>query len=180
MAIKVLEAANLFAGDDTPNDHNSKHLSLTSVKAVAMKEKTQTHSPGGGVGDIVIGGLGFEAPQLSFKLLGIDEQTKALFGIGDEGIKPFTIYGAVRNKKTGFLLERKMVVWGRIVEIDEDEFSRGKIIEQTHTLAEIVRFSLWESGAEIWGYSFDPPDWRVNGVSKLAAQNSILRIPGAN
>lgn len=171
----VWEAANLFAGDDSPT--NSKHLTIQNIKLWQPKEKTQEHHPGGGIGAITIGGLGFEPPEVTFKLTGSDSQTKALFGIGANGTRPYTIYGALRDKNGGRLIERKIVVFGRMTEVSESEFKRGDLLEQDHTITEITHYELWEDKVEVYYYDFFASVWRVNGTNQLAQTNAILRIP---
>ena len=174
-SVIIWEAANLFAGDDDPA--NSKHLTIQNIQLWQPKEKTQEHHPGGGIGAITIGGLGFEPPEVNFKLVGSDAQTKALFGIGSNGTRPYTIYGALRDKNGGRLIERKVVVFGRMTEVGENEFKRGELIEQDHTITEVTHYELWEDKKEVYYYDFFGSVWRVNGTNQLATTNAILRIP---
>ena len=173
-SVIIWEAANLFAGDDSPT--NSKHLTLQNIQLWQPKEKTQEHHPGGAIGAITIGGLGFEPPEVTFKLVGADAQTKALFGLGANGTRPYTIYGALRDKNGGRLIERKVVVFGRLVEVGESEFKRGELIEQDHKIAEITHYELWENKSEVYYYDWFGSVWRVNGVNQLADINAMLRI----
>ena len=176
MAASVItwESANLFAGDE--GDNNSKHLTLTSVQLWQPKEKTESHHAGGAIGAIDIGGLGFEAPEISFKLVGPDAQTKTMFGLGQRGTRPFTIYGALRDKNGGRLIERKVVVFGRLVEVGESEYSRGKLIDQDHAIKEITHYEMYEDKNELYFFDWFSSTWRVGGVNQLAEQNAILRI----
>jgi phage tail tube protein FII len=50
-----------------------------------LEEKTVEHHPGGGIGAIDIGGLGINALTLGFKLVGVDPQSMAQFGLGGSG-----------------------------------------------------------------------------------------------
>ena len=174
-SVIIWEAANLFAGDDS--NQNSKHLTIQNIQLWQPKEKTQEHHPGGGIGAITIGGLGFEPPEVTFKLTGTDAQTKALFGIGGNATKPYTIYGALRDKNGGRLIERKVVLFGRLTEVGENEYKRGELIEQDHKVTEITHYEMWEDKKEIYYYDFFGSVWRVNGDNQLATINSILRIP---
>jgi P2 family phage contractile tail tube protein len=106
------EATNLFVGDNGPN--NSKHLSLESVKLPTLEEITADHHAGGAIGAVKIGGLGLNALEVSFKIKGYDPQIMSQFGLGNRGRLPFTIYGAVRDKKAGRLVELKAVLEGRL------------------------------------------------------------------
>jgi len=174
-SVIVWEAANLFAGDDSAD--NSKHLTVTNIQLWQPKEKTVEHHGGGSIGAITIGGLGFEAPEVTFKLGATDQQTKVLFGLGGNGIRPYTIYGALRDKNGGRLIERKVVVFGRLIEVGESEYSRGDKVEQDHKIAEITRYEFWEDKQEVYLYDYFASTWRVGGVNQLAETNAILRIP---
>jgi hypothetical protein len=173
-SVLIWQEANLYAGDNGPN--NSKHLTLTNIKIVAAKEVTHTHSPGGGAGQIKLGMGILEAPEVSFKLIGVDPQTMGLFRFGESGLQYYTLYGVIRDKLTGAAIERKLVLRGRITSIEESEFTRERPTEQDHMISEIMSFSLTHDRQEIWGYEFSPPRWRVNGVDTRSAENAILRI----
>lgn len=170
----IWEAANLFAGDDGPN--NSKHLSLQSVKLPDMREKTQDHHAGGAIGAINIGGLGLEALELTFKVVGSDSDSKAQFGLGAAQARPYTIYGVMRDKQTGAAIERKAVVIGCLQEVSEEEFSRGNLGAQDHKIGEITHYELYENKQEIYYFDFFASTWRVKGVDQLADTRAILRI----
>lgn len=170
----VWEAANLFAGDDGPN--NSKPLTLSSIMLPTFREKTQEHHPGGAIGAINIGGLGFEALELSFKLIGADAQTKAKFGLGSKSSQPYTVYGVLRDKNGGRAIERKAIAIGRLSEISESEFQRGQPGEQDHKITEVTHYELYEDKQEIFYFDFFASQWRVRGVDQLQDVNAILRI----
>ena len=173
-SVLVWEAANLFVGDSGPN--NSKHLSLTSIKLPDMREKMQEHHAGGSIGALNIGGLGIEALDLTFKLVGADSQTKVQFGLGARAQQPFTIYGVLRDKNGGRAIERKAVVFGRLLELSEDEYSRGSLGSQDHKIGEITHYELFEDKQEVFYYDFFSSVWRVGGVNQNADTNAILRI----
>jgi uncharacterized protein len=173
-SVIIWEAANLYAGDNGPN--NSKHLTLQSIQIPQLKEKTEEHTPGGGIGAISIGMMSLEMLEVTFKLVGSDVQTKAQFGLGSNGSQFYTIYGALRDKNSGRAIERKLIVKGRLVECGEDEFSRGKLTTQDHKIAEVTHYELYEDKAEVHYYDFFSSIWRVGRVNQLADVNAILRI----
>lgn len=90
--------------------------------------------------------------------------------------QPYTIYGTLRDKNGGRMIECKVVVFGRMIEVGENEFQRGQLVDQDHRIAEITHYELWEDKAEVYYYDFFGSVWRVNGVNQLAQTNSILRI----
>lgn len=174
-SVTIWEAANLFAGDDGPN--NSKHLVLRSIMLPQWKEKSEEHHAGGSIGAISIGMRSLEALEMTFKIVGSDVQTKSLFGLGGLATRPYTIYGVMRDKQTGRAFERKAIVWGRLMELNESEYERGKLTEQDHKIGEITRYELFEDKKQVLLFDFFASIWRVNDVDQLAEERSILRIP---
>lgn len=172
--LRVLERANIFPGD-AGNDR-SKHLSLQSVKLPSLEEKTAEHHAGGSIGVIEIGGLGINALNVTFKLIGSDPQTMALFGIGARNQVPYTIYGVARDKAGNAPVEIKAIAWGRMTKIDPGEFKAGELNEQDHEIKEITHYEYYENGSEIYFFDFFSSTWRVNGQDQNADMKSILRI----
>lgn len=170
----IWEVANLYAGDDGPN--NSKHLTLRTITLPSMKEKTEEHHAGGALAAVTMGGFGLEALELAFTLGGVDAQTKALFGLGARQIRPYTIYGVLRSKNDGREIERKAVVFGRMMEMTESEFERGRMSKQDHRIAEITHYELYEDKQEVYFYDHQTSIFRVNGLDQWATARGILRI----
>jgi len=172
--IRVLERANIFPGD-TGTDR-SKHLSLQSLKLPSLEEKTAQHHAGGSIGEIEIGGLGINALNITFKLIGSDPQTMSLFGIGARNQVPYTMYGLARDKAGNRAIEIKAIAWGRMTKLDPSEFQSGNLTEQDHEIKEITHYEYYEDGSEIYFFDFFSSVWRVNGKDQNADANSILRI----
>ena len=141
-----------------------------------LKEKSVDHLAGGSIGSIMVGNLGLEALELSFKLAGVDPQTAALFGLGEAGAKMFTLYRVIRDKMNGRAIESKIRVRGRLTELSEADFSRGKMGEQDHKITEVTFYERYEDGAELHWYDWSVSDWRVKGVRRFATESAILRI----
>jgi len=174
--IYIPEALNIFVTDTGPD--NGKHLKITDVTLPKLSEKTMEHHPGGGIGAIQIGGLGFDPLELGFRLVGVDPQSLAQFGLGGTGQVPYTIYGAIRDKQTGSAIELKATSWGRMVTIDSGTWKRGDAAEQTHQIREITMYTLYWNKVELYYYDFYNSTWRVNGVDQVRDVNTILRISG--
>jgi uncharacterized protein len=173
--IYIPEALNIFVTDQGPD--NSKHLTISDVTLPVLKEKTMEHHPGGAIGSIQIGGLGIEPLDLGFKLVGVDPQSLAQFGIGAAGARvPYTVYGAVRDKQTGKAIALQCMCLGRMVEASSGTFKRGDANQQTHKIQEITLYSLFWNNAELYYYDFFNSIWRVNGVSQVSDVNAILQI----
>ena len=165
---------NLFAGDDGPN--NSKHLSITNVKHPDFDEKVAEHHPGGAIGAIEVGGMGFAALTLTFKIAGPDPQTMAMFGLGAAATKPWTVYGLARDKNGNKPIEERAVCFGRLSKLARTDYKRGDMIEQDHEIKEITHYEYYFNKQEIYYYDFFTSTWRVNGVDQKAVENAILRI----
>lgn len=173
----IQESTNLFAGDDGPN--NSKHLILTSSKLPALEEVSAQHHAGGAIFEVEIGGLGIKALEYTFKIAGHDPGLMSQFGLGSRRARPYTQYGAIRNKATGGLVELKSIVWGRLMKIDEDEFKRGDLLGHDHRVSEIVHWELYFDKQEKYFFDWATSAWRIDGVQSNADEMAILRIPTA-
>lgn len=176
MPLFIQEAVNLFVGDDGPN--NSKHLVLEGLKLPTLEEIAQKHYAGGAIGEIEVGGLGLKALQSTFKIKGYDPQIMSQFGLGTRANMPFTIYGAIRDKKGNSYKELKAVLHGRLAKVEVDDMKRGELIGADHMIHEIVHYELFWDKAEKYYYDYFTSEWRVDGASQNAAIRNILRIPG--
>jgi P2 family phage contractile tail tube protein len=170
----VCEAVNLFVGDNGPN--NSKHLNIMNVKHPDFDEKTAEHHPGGAIGALEVGGMGFAALTLTFKIAGADPQAMIQFGLGSKATQPYTIYGLTRDKNGNKPIEEKSIIMGRMSKVTRSEFKRGDMTDQDHEIKEITHYEYYFNKAEIYYYDFLSSQWRVNGVDQKADENTILRI----
>lgn len=177
MALFIQEAVNLFVGDSGPD--NSKHLTLESIKLPSLEEVTQSYTPGGSIGEIKVSGFGLKALESTFKVKGYDPQIMSQFGMNSRGRMPFTVYGAIRDKKGNGYVELKAVMEGRLIKIDGDDLQRAELAGHDHAIDEIWHYELHWAGKEKYYYDFLSSEWRVDGVSQDSARRNILRIPGA-
>lgn len=172
--IYIMEAANLFCGDDDPTA--SKHLTLTELQLPNLQESFQDYHPGGSRVQIEVA-VGVQKLEASFKLAGWDPDLLTQFGLGASARKKFTAYGSIRNKRTGEAIEAKAVLEGRLGSASPEAFQRGEMQGFDYTIAEILHYELHFGGAEKIYWDFFTADWRVDGVSQNADERSILRIP---
>lgn len=172
----IQEAMTLFVGDDGPN--NGKHLNLTSIKLPTLEEKSTDHFAGGAIGEISISGLGLSKLESTFKISGYDPQSMSQFGLGSKQQLPFTVYGALRDKQGGNLIELKCIMRGRMTKLEGDESRRGDLLGHDHTIMDIYHYELWYDKKEKYYYDFFTSDWRVDGISQNADVRNILRIGG--
>ncbi|MCI5078703.1 phage major tail tube protein [Oricola sp.] len=172
--IYIMEAANLFCGDDDPTA--SKHLTLTELQLPNLQEMYQDHHPGGSRVQIEVA-VGIQKLEASFKLAGWDPDLLTQFGLGARALKRFTAYGVVRNKRTGTAIEAKAVLEGRLGRANPEAFQRGEMQGYDYAINEIMHYELHFEGEEKFYWDFFTTDWRVDGASQNADERSILRIP---
>jgi uncharacterized protein len=173
--IYIMEAVNLFCGDDDPTA--SKHLTLSELQLPNLQEMYQDHHPGGSRVQIEVA-VGIQKLEASFKLAGWDPDLLAQFGLGATARRKFTAYGSIRDKRNGTTIEAKAVLEGRLGAASPDAFQRGELQGFDYSIAEVMHYELHFGGAEKYYWDFFTTDWRVNGVSQNADERSILRIPG--
>jgi hypothetical protein len=178
MPLFIQEAMNLFVGDNGPD--NSKHLILETVKLPTLEETGQDYIPGGGIGEIAVGGLGLKKLESTFKIKGYDPQVMSQFGLGSRGRLPYTFYGAIRDKKGNRAIELKVIMEGRLAKIEGDDLQRSELIGHDHMIHEIWHYECYWDKKEKYYYDFLGSDWRVDGVSQNDDIRNILRIPGAS
>ena len=172
----VLEAVNLFCGDDDPT--KSKYLTLTSLQLPTMEEVMADHMPGGGVAGLSIGMGVLTALEAGFNLNGTDPHMLSLFGLGTDGRQTFTAYGVLRDKKTSEEIEVKSVMHALLGTVTPAEFTRGELQGYEYALREITHYESHFDGVEKHYMDYFTNQWRVDGVSKFKKRNAILRIPG--
>ncbi len=172
--IYIMEAANLFCGDEDPTA--SKHLTLTELQLPNLQEMYQDHHPGGSRVQIEVA-VGIEKLEASFKLAGWDPDLLTQFGLGAAARKKFTAYGAIRDKRNGISIEARAVIEGRLGAASPAAFQRGEMQGFDYTISEILHYELHFAGAEKYYWDFFTADWRVDGLSQNGDERAILRIP---
>ena len=170
----IMEAANLFCGDDDPT--GSKHLTLTELQLPNLQEMYQDHHPGGSRVQIEVS-VGIEKLEASFKLAGWDPDLLTQFGLGANARRKFTAYGVIRDKRQGTAIEAKAIMEGRLGRVNPEAFQRGELQSYDYAINEILHYELFFGGAEKFYWDFFTSDWRVDGASQNADERSILRIP---
>jgi P2 family phage contractile tail tube protein len=171
----IMEAANLYCGDDDPSD--SKHLSLGSLKLPVLQRKYQDHH-GGGARVAVEVDVGIEKLEATFSLAGWDPNVLVQFGIGSRNRLPYTAYGVIRNKKTGRAIEAKAVMEGQLGKVESDAFQRGELQNHEYMINGIMHYRLYFDGDEKFYWDFFTGELRIDGQSDNADERRILRIPG--
>lgn len=144
--ILLMEAANLFIGEDP---EKSKHLKLQSLALPTLEYGTSEHMPGGGPLAVqwTMGQLKPLEP--TFKLIGFDEEAYAAAGVGSNVPRLFTARGSIRRKSDGRLFGAVAVIKGTLSKIAPEAFEASKALGHDHAMADVTRYSL-EIGGRIW------------------------------
>jgi len=133
-----LDTANLFVGDDNPD--NSQFLTLSGVKIPSLEESTRTISPGGGVVAIDIGMRKITMSSLTFKLSGLNPDVMPKF-MANRRIK-YTIRANVSNVRTQEDTPLVATIEGRMVKMDVGEFKKDGEVDTDYEIKEIVHYML--------------------------------------
>jgi P2 family phage contractile tail tube protein len=171
----IMEAANLFCGDDDPTD--SKHLSLGSLKLPVLQRKYQDHHAGGSRVGIEID-VGIEKLEATFSLIGWDPEVLAQFGLGSRVQRAYTAYGVIRDKRTGRSFEAKAVMEGQLGKVESDAFQRGELQGHEYMINGFMSYALHFDGRKMFAWDFQTSELIINGQSENADERRILRIPG--
>lgn len=174
--IYELDMANLFCGDEDPS--RSQFLTLENVKLPTLTEKTKDHMPGGGVIGLKIGMRSFEPLSMTFKLRGLNPDVMNKFGVNGNARRKYTFRGNVRDLAEGINLKAEGIITGRLVKVDQGEFSRDEGVSNDYEVAEIVGYQFILDGKEkvYFDYFAGPIGWRVDGVSEFAEEARNLGL----
>lgn len=172
--IYVMEAANLYCGDDDPT--KSKALTLVNVKLPVLQETFADHKPTGRMFAMKLGMNSFEALESTFKLNGLDPDLMPLFGIGQKGLRKYTIRGNVVDKQDGREFAAICVLRGRLGKIEHDQFSRGELMGADYMISEINHYELTFDGKEKHYFDLFSDDWRVDGVPQNDTEKANLGL----
>lgn len=169
----VLEAVNLFCGDDDPTA--SKHLTISELQLPTLQEIFQDHHPGGSRVGIEVG-LGIEKLTASFSLVGMDEDLYSKFGVNDRAANTFTAYGSLRDKRTGVVSQAKAIMRGKLGQIEQDGFQRGNLVGHNYAINEILHYELYIGGSEKVFWDFFAQELRQNGSAQNADERRALGL----
>lgn len=172
--IYIMESVNLFCGDDDPT--NSKHLTLEEMKFPDLSAIYVDHMPGGAPVGIEVE-VGISKLEPTFKLKGFDFPLLRQFGLGSRIKHRYTAYGAIRDKRSGKLLESKGILEARLGKIEGEAIKRGEAAAHDYALNEVTHYELWMDGTREFYWDFWTNTLEIGGTSQTSDSNRILRIP---
>jgi phage tail tube protein FII len=172
--IHVLEAANLFCGDEDPT--NSTHLIIANLKLPGLEENFVEHNPGGAPIGVEVG-THIMRLESTFELVGWQPTVMALIGRERRDAQFFTAYGLMRSKRTARPFQVKAVMEGRLGRVNPTEFSRGSNHSHEYRIGGIWHYELYYDGQELYYWDFWTSTRRVGNIDQNLDQNRLLAIP---
>jgi P2 family phage contractile tail tube protein len=170
----VLEAANMFCGDVDPS--LSQHLTISEVKLPNMEENFVDHQAGGAPVIIEIDTI-LQRLECTFQLAGWSPQVASMIGSWVQQTNVFTMYGVIRDRRSGAAIEAKAILGGRLGRANPANWTRGALQHWDYSIRAVTHYELYVDGAELFVYDFFLNTFRAGGIDRWAEQNSILRIP---
>lgn len=171
-----LDSANLFTGDDKPNQ--SEYLRIESIKFPVLEEVAQEFKPGGGVMAIDLGMKNIKPLTLGFKLFGLQPSNLNRF-VKDEK-DHYTIRGNLFDVHKQEDLPVVCVVFGRMTKVDMGEFKKEDGVSSDYEIKEVTKYKLHVNKDEKYYFDFfaGPIGFRVNGkkVFRKASRNLGLGV----
>lgn len=171
--IYVMEAVNLFVGDDRPDDSN--HLTIQELKLPGLEENFTDHLPGGAVIGIEVD-THIQRLEATFNLAGWNPEVMTKIGRAEGNQQTFTAYGAIRDRRNGELIESIAVMQGRLGRVNPTAFRKGDLQSHEYSIRGIVHYELKMGERPIYYWDFFE-NARVIGTEDLNSKlNRILRV----
>jgi hypothetical protein len=176
MATELLyqEGANLYVGDADPSA--SLHLMLGSAKLPGLEEGTAEWSAGGGIGAVEVGTGKLKPLQFGFKLKGPQPDVLVQFGLGKKRRTNYTVYGVLRDKRTGGVVQGKTILEGRMTKVEGEDYKSGELAGFDHAVTEIFHFEHYVGGRELYYFDYLTSTWRVDGEDQNADVRGALGL----
>lgn len=171
--IYVWESANLFIGDEDPT--KGKHLTLINLQLPSFEEMFQDHHAGGSRVQIEIE-VGVKKFEPTFKLAGIDPDLLTQFGLGSKARKMFTARSAIRDKRSGGIIQGKAIMEGRLGKVAVEEWKKGELVGNDYAINELTHYELFFDGKEKFYWDYFTNAFRVDGADTNADENAALGI----
>ncbi len=172
----ILQAVNLYLGDDVPDIDAAKHLKLQSLQLPTLEYASVDHLGGGASGEISISMNTLRKLEPSFKLAGFDEDAYRHFGIGSNKPQTYTAYGSIRSKQTGERVQAKALLRGSVGRVAPDAFDRQSMLGHDHSFHEVTLYSLTVGGKEWFHWNYWKTERRVMGTDELAEERQLLGL----
>lgn len=172
----TMEAANIFCGVEAPSDPSqSNHLRLTDIKLPGMDEQYVDHRAAGAPVAIEIDTV-FARLQCDFTLAGWSTDVADLIGQWGSAVNQFWVFGALRDRVTGNVVQGQASIYGRLGRADPNQWRRGDVSHWAYSIRGITKYKLTVAGAEIYEFDYFNSIFNVGGTAVTDAVNSALNL----
>ena len=173
----IMEAANLFAGDGEQGTAQSNHLQLTEVKLPGLEENFADHVATGAPVAVE-----FDTHMLrlevTFNLAGWQREVMTLIARSEKLLQHYTIYGLIRDRRSGEAQEAIAVLEGRLGRVNPTNFRSGDLQQLEYSIRNITAYSLeWPKGNIIYDWDYFASIRMIGGIDVDEDMRTILRIP---
>lgn len=176
-SILVLEAANIFVGDD-PSASN--HLTLKNIKFPTIEKSYVDFMPGGGIVGLEID-THFNKFEVTFSLVGMTPQVMSQVGLWSQAAQQFSLYGMLRDRTGQGATQRvECYIFGQLGRAAPDNFDRGTLNATEYAIKGITHYELLINKNQIYYWDMGTNEMLVGGVDILADQNAALGVPGSS
>lgn len=170
----TMEAANLYAGVTEPGGdiQNSNHLRLTNIKLPGWDEQYVDHHATGSPVAIEINTM-FAHLQCDFTLAGWNTQVASLLAQWGSDVNQFWVFGALRDRVTGNVLQARASIYGRLGKADPQTWGRGSVSDWAYSIRGITTYKL-DVGPDQTLYEFNYFENKFNIGGGSASNDAIL------
>lgn len=173
----TMEAANIFCGVAEPSDPaNSNHLRLTDVKLPGLDEQYVDHRAAGAPVAIEIDTV-FARLECTFTLAGWSTDVAALIAQWGNNVNQFWVFGALRDRVTGNVLQGRASIYGRLGRADPQMWRRGDVSHWAYAIRGIVRYNLKvDQNAPVYEFDYFNNVFNVGGTAVTLQVNQALNL----
>jgi uncharacterized protein len=172
--VYVMEAANIFCGSDAPESSN--HLTLSEVKLPNLEENFVDHQAGGAPITIEVDTI-IQRMEVTFNLAGWSPQVAKLIGSWQAAQQVYSIYGVIRNRRSGEAIQASATVAGRLGRANPQLWNKGVLQHWEYSIRAITHYELYMDQEEIYFWDFFLNTFSVGGIDRNEVSNRILHIP---
>lgn len=171
----TLEAANIFCGTAPDDNTYSNHLQLTEVKLPGFDENFVDHRAGGAPVGIEID-TQVNRFECTFTLMGWSTQVAKLVHSWVAQQNDFHVYGALRERQTGAVIQATAFIHGRLGRADPMNWRRGDVGHWNFAIRGITEYSLVVGTEDLYTWNFFTNTLMIGGQDVNAPINRALGI----
>lgn len=175
-SIYMMEAANIFVGDDNPNASN--HMTIQTLKLPSLEENFVEHNAGGSAI-----GMEFETHmsrlEATFTLAGWTPDVLTKIGRWAVETQRFTARGAIRDRRSGKVSTALALMWGRLGRANPTDFRRGDMMGHEYSIRSIHHYELMIGGNRIIYFDYFENARIIGGWDVNSEINRALGITGS-